>query len=101
MKDKEMIIRLRLEHDYEFATKCLLILYSKQNETEQFTGQTQDENGVGFTKSDSIDCSRLAKYLLDDNQLIEGTIATIFLHKVLPKYAKQLSGYLTDEEVEE
>jgi len=97
--EKKLIIEARILSDPEFRIKCLLKLYEKQEELEQDAGTTLIENGVGFTKGDSMYLSQLAQYLQvnPSASFTSGTMQS--LKKYLPKYSTQLCNYLTEDEI--
>lgn len=102
MENRIIIIESLLMTDAEFLTKCLLLLYDKQEEDEQEIEDSVHQNNVGFNKSDAKFLTDLAirakemgitafvksKHFIDDN-----------LRKRMRKYTRQLSNYLTDEEL--
>ena len=94
----DLIIRMRLQYDDEFAIKCLLKLYEKQEQDEQLIMDATHRNGVGFNKQDSFQLSAIANLAVKGVEISNRNLET--LHELMPKYAKQLSRYLTDEEVE-
>lgn len=97
----EMIIRTLLEHDDEFALKCLVILYDKQEDDEQLTKEALRRNDVGFTKQDAPLLTELGQHYKEYKRfpLFGYRRPMEKLHKLLPKYAKQLSRYLTEEDM--
>jgi len=87
----------------EFAVKCLKVLYDKQTEDEKQTLSTHHYNDVGFNGADAEILSSFAKQVFIWEQGNTGYQKPLspkqmaLLQKKLPKYAKQLSKFLTKE----
>jgi hypothetical protein len=94
---EELIIRTMLQYDDDFALTCLLKLYKLQEADEQDVQDAMHRNGVGFNKSDAPLLSMYAREALQGNKFNEAAMS--HLHELLPKYAKQLSRYLTEEDM--
>jgi len=67
-----------------WAVRGLLAVYKYQTEAEKAVGSVTDDNGVGFAGVDES----LAKQYQSRGRLSEKQMQ--FLHKKMPKYAKQL-----------
>jgi hypothetical protein len=71
-----------------WAVRGLLAVYKYQTEAEKAVGAVTDDNGVGFAGVDGEFLSSLAKQYQQRGSLSVKQMA--YLHKKMPKYAKQL-----------
>lgn len=95
---KETLIWLRLQGDNDFLFHCIKLLWKKQTEDEQTTVATLHKNFVGFSKADGASLGTLAEQL---EKGYEPTLVEAYSAQVkMLKYAKQLAGYLTEQELE-
>lgn len=115
-KIKEFI-REKLGTDILWIKKALLLIYSKQTDSEQVKRETTDYNGVGFTGYDSRFLSSVASqvklqvkysvenYGLKENEAINRTVLSDkqcdALKKMMPKYWKQVMDSCNEEKLEE
>ena len=90
------IIEARLLTDDEFLLKCLLVLYNHQEYDEQDTHSTYHQNGCGFNTADAPILTVLAEKAqygdLNSEQIK-------VCRKRITKYCKQLTQYLTEDEI--
>lgn len=98
MDNKALLIELRLKDDDQFTIMCLKKLYARQEEDEQDLNESLHRNDKGFNKADARLLGMYAREALAGNQFNESAIQHV--QQLLPKYAKQLSHILKDEEVE-
>lgn len=98
-------IKLLIENSPVFAVRCLKIVYSYQTKIEQSIESTIECNGVGFSGADGEILSSFTKQVLDyeseekhryPSPLSPKQMALVV--KKLPKYAKQISATLNNEE---
>jgi|SRR6187551_2961394 len=94
--DRTLIVEALLNYDDEFVKKCLVLLYNKQEEDEQSMDESIHQNGVGFNKADARILSDLAVQILESPWELK---IDDRIRNRIKKYAKQLSNYLTDEEI--
>jgi hypothetical protein len=80
--------REKLASNPLWAVRGLLAVYKYQTEAEKAVGAVTDDNGVGFTGTDGVFLSSLAKQWQAKNWLSDKQMS--FLHQKMPKYAKQL-----------
>jgi hypothetical protein len=80
--------KAKLGSNPTWASRGLLAIYKYQTETEKMTDSVSVNNGVGFAGTDGEFLSSLAKQLLSRGSLSPKQMT--FLHKKMPKYAKQL-----------
>lgn len=71
-----------------WAVRGLLAVYKYQTEAEKAVGSVTDNNGVGFAGVDGEFLSSLARQYQQRGSLSAKQMQ--FLHKKMPKYAKQL-----------
>lgn len=71
-----------------WAVRGLLAVYKYQTEAEKAAGTVSVDNGVGFAGVDGEFLSSLARQYQQRGSLSAKQMA--FLHKKMPKYAKQL-----------
>jgi hypothetical protein len=71
-----------------WAVRGLLAVYKYQTEAEKAAGTVTDDNGVGFAGTDGEFLTSLAKQYQARGWLSSKQM--VFLHKKMPKYAKQL-----------
>lgn len=90
-----LIIESLLNSDDEFVKTCLILLYNKQEEDEQSMEESIHQNGVGFNKADARILSDLAIQVIESGELKVNT----GIRNRIKKYARQLSHYLTDEQL--
>jgi len=95
--DLSLIIEARLLTDEDFLYKCLLLLYSKQEDDEQIIRSTIHQNGHGFNTADSVTLSRYAEDVKLHGNLEDGVLSRC--RKLMKKYSKQLTQYLTVDEI--
>ncbi len=104
MDEKQLIIKSRLEYDWDFCSLCLLKLYEQQTDDEQGSGDTHHENGKGFTKADAFILSSIVHNILKQMERThEPELEQCDIDNVrtrLKKYTKQLTTLLTDDEIE-
>lgn len=93
--DRILVIESLLGYDDEFLRKCLLILYNKQEEDEQSMDESIYQNGVGFNKADARILGDFALQLIETGELKVND----GMRRRITKYSKQLSNYLTNEEI--
>lgn len=82
-------IRTRLATDPRWARAALLRIYANQTASEQAAGMTSQHNGIGFTGFDGRFLSSLAERVQRSDRPLS-VKQTAVLHKMMPKYAKQL-----------
>ena len=90
-----IIIEALLESEDDFVRRCIVLLYEKQEADEQVIKESVYQNGVGFNKSD-------AEFLTEKAIRIKAgtvTYVTAEMRKRMKKYARQLSNYLTNDEL--
>ena len=80
--------REKLASNPVWATRGLLAVYKYQTEAEKATDSVSEDNGVGFAGTDGEFLSSLAKQLVNRGSLSPKQMT--YLHKKMPKYAKQL-----------
>ena len=81
-------IRGKLQDNETWAIRGLVTIYKYQTMEEQNIGATVDHNGVGFSGVDSEILSSFAEQVNRGRNLSTKQVA--ILHKLMPKYAKQL-----------
>ena len=92
-------IKNQLETNPAWASRAILKLYECQTMDEQVTGQTANNNGVGFNGLDSVILSSFAQQLLKGRTLTAKQLA--IAHKKLPKYGKQVMNFIPEEKLEQ
>ena len=80
--------REKLASNPVWAVRGLLAVYKYQTEAEKAVGSVTDNNGVGFAGVDGEFLSSLARQYQNRGSLSAKQMS--FLHKKMPKYAKQL-----------
>ena len=80
--------KAKLASNPVWAVRGLLAVYKYQTEAEKAVGGVVEDNGVGFAGVDGAFLSSLAKQYQQRGSLSAKQMQ--FLHKKMPKYAKQL-----------
>lgn len=93
----ELLVRLKLKDDSEFAVRCLLLLYRYQTGDEVEHRDSHHENKHGYNKPDAPILTTIAELIKAGNPL--SVAGWQILQQRLPKYAKQLSRLLDGEEL--
>lgn len=88
-------VKHKLETDPNWASRAILKLYECQTAAEQSIGNTTENNGVGFNGLDGVILSSFAQQLLKGRTLTAKQLA--IAHKKLPKYGKQVLGFIPPE----
>ena len=83
-------IREKIATNDKWAIRALMRVYANQTADEQSIGATVQHNGIGFTGSDAEFLTSLAQQFDRRGSLSPKQIAV--LHRVMPKYAKQLEA---------
>ena len=91
-------VREMVATDVRWALRALVVVYSFQTESEKVAEQTSVQNCVGFTGCDAEFLTSLAKQYERRGSLSDKQIA--LLHKVMPKYWKQLIDASDKEKLE-
>jgi len=81
-------VRERLKKDPRWAKRALLVIYSKQTESEKSTGTTHQYNNVGFAGNDAEFMSSMAVQLKNKGFLSPKQM--VYLHKRIHKYCRQI-----------
>lgn len=89
-------LRGKIASNPDWAKRALLKIYENQTATEQDNGHTIEDNGIGFSGSDSAFLSSLAEQLKTRGTLSDKQTASI--QKLMPKYSKQILA-ITDEAI--
>ena len=92
-------VKNKLATDGNWASRAILKLYECQTAAEQTIGNTTDNNGVGFNGLDGVILSSFAQQLLKGRTLTTKQLA--IAHKKLPKYGKQVIGFIPPEKQEQ
>jgi len=87
-KDKMNYVRNRLKKDEVWAKRALLVIYSKQTESEKVTGTTHLYNNVGFAGNDAEFLSSLAVQLKNKGYLSPKQMVHVM--KRIHKYSRQI-----------
>ena len=75
-------------NDERWATRALLAIYRNQTVDEQMTGETVEDNGIGFTGTDANILSSFAEQVQNGRTLSVKQL--VILNKKIGKYAGQL-----------
>lgn len=81
-------LRKGISTKVKWARRALILVYNNQTSQEQNVGGTIENNGVGFSGTDSVFCSSLAEQLLNKKTL--SAKQDVMIMKIMPKYAKQV-----------
>ena len=95
---KIAFIREKLENNGEWAKRALLRIYENQTEAEKVTGETVEDNGIGFTGCDANILTSFAEGLKKYGTLTVKQME--LLHKKIGKYAKQIYNLSDNEKLE-
>lgn len=103
----ELIIKTMLKHDRIFLKRCLIRIYSMQEEYEQKAERTLESNGVGFNQPDAGVLTTIARDMvlesvgsgLPPEHMIITPHAMEEVEKRMPKYVGQLMVLLTEEDL--
>lgn len=68
--------------------RAIVLIYNRQTEPERQSGESTEENGVGFTKWDAKELGDIAKKIQQDKELTKGELAKS--RNKMCKYWKQL-----------
>lgn len=88
-------VKQKLATDPNWASRAILKLYECQTMAEKCVGTTTENNGVGFNGLDGVILSSFAEQLLKGRTLTAKQLA--IAHKKLPKYGKQVLGFIPPE----
>ena len=97
-KAKIAFIKEKLKSDDNWAKKALLRIYENQTAAEQESGETVENNGIGFTGVDANILTSFAEGLKKYGNLTVKQMA--YLHKAIVKYAGQIYNISDDEKLE-
>ena len=89
MKWSKDVIAEKLLTDRKWLERGIVALYERQTKTEQSSGVTKEENGVGFNKVDAAFLSSLAEKIQQGWQLSEKQL--FIARKKMKKYSGQLA----------
>ena len=105
MELSEKTIKEKIQTDYGFAIKCLLIVYDNQRNDEKQIKQTKYHNNVGFNGTDAEFLSDCAERVIRWRQETEHQFPAPLsprqmecVRKSLPKYWKQISNHFSSLE---
>ena len=87
-KLKREYMRFMLGKNEAWAHKALIAIFRSQTPQEQSTGETVEENGIGFTGPDSIILTSFAKRI--EKGLTLSIKQKQLLCKKMPKYWRQI-----------
>lgn len=85
--------------DPAFRAQCLLVLFNLQTAFEQATEETRDRNRQGFMSSHAVHGCRLAKKLLQGEELTEEDQARV--ETIVPRYGRQLAIHFRTQAISE
>ncbi len=85
---KVEFLREKLGSNPQWAVKGLLKIYEYQTEAEQRVGETNEDNGVGFSGADANILSSFAEQIKNGRQMSIKQMAMIY--KKMPRYSRQL-----------
>ena len=92
-KARTAYIREKMESDQRWAGRGLVRIWENQNEDEKSGANVTASNGIGFTTADAYILTSFA-----DQYNANGTLSQtqwIYVHKLMPKYARQLENSIT------
>jgi hypothetical protein len=78
------------------AIKFALWLYNRQTENEQRSGETIEDNGIGFNKPDAMKLNAMLSALDDGIEFDKKSLANWYIHHLKPrllKYNRQFQQY--------
>jgi hypothetical protein len=84
----EDIIRQKLATDLKWLEAAILAIYRRQTADEKAEGATKHNNGVGFSGSDSVTGSYMARWIQDGRHLSGKWVEKA--RRIMPKYTRQL-----------
>ena len=87
-KEKVAFVKQMLASNPAWAVRGLLKIYEFQTEAEQRVGETNEDNGVGFSGCDAHILSSFADQIKNGRQMSEKQMAIIY--KKMPRYSRQL-----------
>ena len=90
-KDRERIIaewKHAIANDVRWAERALLKIYAQQTQSEKSVGQTEENNGVGFSRYDSKFLSSVAEGVQKYGHMTPKQAKIV--QKIMPRYAGQL-----------
>jgi len=97
-------IKLLIQNSPDFTVKCLLTIYDNQTQDEKYSEDTHELNAIGFSGADANILSSFAKQVIRWKSIPEPQYKfplspkqLEIAQKKLPKYARQLSQFLTPE----
>lgn len=88
-------IKEKLSSDDRWLHRAILAIYAGQTSQEQNSGETVEDNGIGFSGADSYVMSIYAKMIMNGQRLYAGQLAKA--RKTMPKYAGQLLGIISEK----
>ncbi len=105
-KDKDAFLRHKLATDLAWAAKGVVQIHKFQTESEKQSATTSDSNGIGWSGFDAKGMTYLAGWIHRATTQYGKNLSTAIdkpksirrVHKIMPKYAKQLMR-IADKEV--
>jgi hypothetical protein len=90
-------IRSLLEKNEIMVKRSVVEIYNNQTSEEKLTGETKENNGVGFNGVDAYIMSSFARQIIEKNFLSKKQM--IIAKKKIKKYARQLTEIANNKEV--
>ena len=90
-------IKAQIAEDFQFACRCLIVIYNRQEAAEQATKETIFRNKMGFMSSHAVNGTKLAEAVLAGDRLNPDDAAKITA--IAGSYSKQLAAHFRDEEL--
>lgn len=87
-KQWEGYLKNLVRTDEKALFKAIILIYANQTNEEQYSGESVEDNGIGFTKHDAKEMTPIAKKLKRGEVLNQSEIAKS--KNKMPKYWKQL-----------
>jgi hypothetical protein len=84
-------IKERLVNEPEFQKEAMVLLLQFQTDHEQATETTKDRNRQGFMSSHAVNGTRVAKKIVNGEDLSDDDWAKI--GAIAPRYSRQLAHY--------
>ena len=87
-KEWERYLKDLLSHNDKAVLKAVEVIYDRQTDEEKYSGETKEENGIGFSKIDARELGDIAKKIKNGKPITRGEFAKA--RNKIKKYWKQL-----------
>ena len=97
-KEWERYLKDLLSHNDKAVLKAVEVIYDRQTDEEKYSGETKEENGIGFSKIDARELGDIAKKIKNGKPITKGEFAKA--RNKIKKYWKNVQS-LDNAEVNE